>query len=563
LVRLDISTCRIRRLFVPLAVGVLTAIGTLSAGCSGDECSSDGDCSGEAVCLDGQCGIPEWKINDIGTDGPAGTPALEAPESVRFEVEQPGETDDRVLDLRNTGDAPLRVTEIRVEGDASVFSFRVPGEEENSPPYEVAPERFQAVDVTFSPTERGMAQANLVVESSDPARPVARIRLVGEAREGAGSACLETSPSNTVEFGEVEVGQQATETVELTNCSSSQTTILDGVQIRGEIFEADLGESVQLAPGETHRQEVVFSPNEVGSASGRILFETEVLGPANPVNQTLDLRGTGTEPRECPVATAEVSADMESSSGGSKSLTVDARTTLSLDGTESSARTGSIERYEWSVIDRPTGSTAQLAPSTDAAEPTFLLDLVGSYKFELKVFDSEGNESCETAVVDATARAPGEIYVELSWTTPADPDATSPPGADLDLHYLNVSQDPQWNRSPWDVYWDNQTAEWGDQVSSRDNPRMLTTSADGTGPEVLHHPRPAEGDYSVGVYYFDDNGFGKSFATTRLYLNGQLGQEFSDQSFEQFWFRTLATYDWPAGAIPVRDKLNKSGFPTR
>ena len=53
------------------------------------------------------------------------------------------------------------------------------------------------------------------------------------------------------------------------------------------------------------------------------------------------------------------------------------QTTVNLDGTGSSDPDGGNITYEWSVISRPAGSTAQINPSETAENPEFWVDVAG------------------------------------------------------------------------------------------------------------------------------------------------------------------------------------------
>ena len=71
-----------------------------------------------------------------------------------------------------------------------------------------------------------------------------------------------------------------------------------------------------------------------------------------------------------------------------------------LDGTSSLDPNGDVLTYMWSLIGKPTNSTAVLS-STTAVKPTFTADVVGTYAASLKVND--GQLSSEIMVVTVTA----------------------------------------------------------------------------------------------------------------------------------------------------------------
>ena len=71
-----------------------------------------------------------------------------------------------------------------------------------------------------------------------------------------------------------------------------------------------------------------------------------------------------------------------------------------LDGTSSSDPNGDVLTYMWSLIGKPTNSTAVLS-NTTAVKPTFTADMVGTYAVSLKV--SDGQLSSEIMYVTVTA----------------------------------------------------------------------------------------------------------------------------------------------------------------
>ena len=90
-----------------------------------------------------------------------------------------------------------------------------------------------------------------------------------------------------------------------------------------------------------------------------------------------------------------------------------------------------------------------------------------------------------------------------------------------------------------------------------------TTSAntDGAGPENVNHNEPGNGVYAVGVYYYDDNGFGPSYATVRIYIDGKLAKEYKNKYMSgTFDFWKVGLIEWPSKNIYKRDEKFE-GFP--
>lgn len=554
----------------PAVWAILTSSLLLAAvsltGCGpGDQCSSDDDCPDGQICETNTCVDPDWTVGtDAGPETEEGTPDIEVPGTLELETDGAPGRDETIFEVQNRGEETLRVTRAELEV-GSAFSLGFPDSRDAPPeedadeatPFDVEPGESRLVRVVFEPNTAETARDGVVLESNDPDESLARIELTGRVDDGrVEGPCVDVQPSDVLEFDDTPVATTASKSVTFTNCSQSDELLLSNRSAQpSPPFSLDAGGEVDVAPGESIRQTVQFTPADSTSYEGTLNLETDV--PDQPVVR-ITLRGAGVSDSDCPTAKA-VATLQENSGGGSDDLTTEPYQTIELDGRDSTAQVGNVDRWEWTVANRPTDSTAQLTPSSEIAEPTVLLDLVGSYEFHLTVYDTEGNESCNTAVVEATAEPDEEIYVEVVWDTPNDSDQTDSSGADLDLHYLNPQGN--WNEDPWDIYWDNKSADWGTN-SSNDDPQMVAVDDDGAGPEAVAHSNPVSGNqYTVGVYYYDESGFGTSYATTRLYLNAQQSAEYVDEPLEQFWFWKVALIEWPTGNILPRNTINKSGFP--
>jgi hypothetical protein len=97
-------------------------------------------------------------------------------------------------------------------------------------------------------------------------------------------------------------------------------------------------------------------------------------------------------PPGCPVAAITIAETGDLFAG----------TTLHLSAAGSSSDAGAIAQWQWSV-QAPAGSQSTFAPSATVAEPTFVIDLAGTYLFTLDVWDEGGTKSCSSAQRAATA----------------------------------------------------------------------------------------------------------------------------------------------------------------
>ena len=230
---------------------------------------------------------------------------------------------------------------------------------------------------------------------------------------------------------------------------------------------------------------------------------------------------------------------------------------LHLDGTKSIAKSGAIAKWKWTV-QTPPGSLAVFAPADDSPTPTLEVDVAGTYEIGLEVWDGEGVKSCVSAVGKVAALPCGVLHVELSWTTPGDPDPsdTGPEtGADLDLHFLHPNavgsdcdgdgQGNGWFDHVWDAWWMQPHPSWGSaDPAVDDDPWLDIDDTGGHGPENLNLQMMESGTtYRIGVHYWNDHGFGPSLATVRVYLFSQLQFEMTDVLLEPGEMWEVATVD--------------------
>jgi hypothetical protein len=239
---------------------------------------------------------------------------------------------------------------------------------------------------------------------------------------------------------------------------------------------------------------------------------------------------------DCPTARFEASVNnLLVDSSDDVSVTTSVLSTVEFDASGSSSPNGGIVEYEWTVVARPQGSTSRLNNVLEQTNELFI-DVYGTYEIALEVVDSTSVASCEPASVTITAAPTDDVAIQLIWTTASDPDPTDALGADLDLHYLHPSG--RWNEGPWDIFWNNKTADWGTANDPSDDPNLLIDDSDGAGPEHLVHSDLESGlTYSIGVHYYNDHDYGPSYAAVHIYTRGNLSQSYTDKYMveQQFW----------------------------
>jgi len=241
------------------------------------------------------------------------------------------------------------------------------------------------------------------------------------------------------------------------------------------------------------------------------------------------------------------------------------QTVLHLDGSNSYGN-GPISQYTWSV-QAPSGSASVFLPSSAAPHPSFEVNISGTYVFTLEVRDSQFPQAqgCPPAQFMVNVISPEAIHVELIWHTPGDPDQTDTgpeAGADLDLHFahpfanstVDVDEDglnEPWFHSFYDCFWFNGNPNWGNfDPLFDDDPGLDRDDTDGAGPENMNLNIPEDGaTYSVGVHYWNDHGWGPSYASVRIYLDGALAAKYEHVLLEPHDLWEVATIEWPSGLI--------------
>lgn len=186
--------------------------------------------------------------------------------------------------------------------------------------------------------------------------------------------------------------------------------------------------------------------------------------------------------------------------------------------------------YRWSVI-QPEGSASVFRPSAFVLTPSFELNVAGTYTFILEVFDGEGR-LVGTARYTMVVVPVADLHISLTWHTPNDPDETNTGnevGSDLDLHVLRTDLGGNWFDTVHDTYWD---APSHHDPFGPPRPTLDRDDTDGAGPENVNLTSLSGATYAVGVHYWDDHDFGSSFVTIRIYLRGQLVEEWSHVELE-------------------------------
>ena len=507
-----------------------------------------------------------------------------SPPQIQFGNVGLGEDANKTLNILNTGVDTLEITEFVLSGHES-FTFIVgpdlyPVSPETASegvvlpePIVVEPGTSQTVAMKFAPEGPEAAEGTLILFSNDPNHVNGFVVPISGNQKGP---CISVNPKK-VDFGGKLIGKPATVEVEVLSCGESPLAIselrlaassstdfaldlggLPGVEVGvGAVMDGDA--PVVLDVNESASFTVTFLPDEINQP-GEDGQPVPDLGIIHIVSDAfvkvldLEVRGFGVEV-ECPTSVIIVQEGEE----------VIPQTKLHLIGSQSYAASGAIAKYEWQV-QQPVGSQSVFLPSSAAPDPTFEVNVAGTYVFKLKVWDEQGEESCVAGEFTVFVNPDEAIHVELLWHTPSDPDETDEgpeAGADLDLHFLHpfatgedVDGDGKldgWFDQPFDCFWFNAHPNWGSLDPMIDDDASLDRDdTDGAGPENVNLNIPEDGlTYRVGVHYWNDHGFGPSQATIRVYIYSSLVFQLNDVELVNHDLWEVATIAWPSGEVDL------------
>ena len=482
---------------------------------------------------------------DEGDAGRESGPSLSTVDEVRLGQVVPGTVGQRVIGVYNDGDEALRIDGVTLTlNESGAFTITRPDPSRPDDleadlegwPALLAPGEGFPLRVSVRPLLSVPLAAEILIESDAGDSPAHRIAVDANGE----TPCVRLKNLATgrggelkVDFGQVLVGAEVERAVLVENCSLSEALTLSDLNVLGPAgfsLSQPSGSSVTVEPLGGAELLIAFKPQTVGLKTGTLSFESN--DPSQPTFEVA-LRGEGTT-EACPTAVAEARV-----SGGG--LYTGLLTTIPLKNVELRARdaaspNGAIVAYDWAFVSRPIGSTSRLTPSSAVANPMLFLDVAGIYELELRVTDEANAMSCAPSRVTIEARPDEDLSIELTWETPSDADQNDDFGTDLDLHYKRAGGD--WGDRLYDIFWQNTTSDWGVINDPSDDPSLDIDDTDGKGPENINHDNPPTGLYRIGVYYYDDNGFGASYATVRAYSSGVLIYEGRDkymQSETFFW----------------------------
>ncbi len=227
------------------------------------------------------CGGASSAIADIVVNDPAiPTPAIQlSTMAVDFGEIPVGYEQSRQLDglIKNVGTAPLTVSGIAaIPGQFTIT---------NSPalPLTLAPGQSQGITVKASPTVKGSLTGSIAIQSNDPAKPTSTLDLTAQY-------VLRYDHEASLNFDTVFTTANKELCVTLTNTSAVDITIeqatLTGASSGSFSVETTL--PLAIAAGQTGEVCIKFTPGTAGSKSATVNFRSSTGG-----NSSMSLAGIG------------------------------------------------------------------------------------------------------------------------------------------------------------------------------------------------------------------------------------------------------------------------------
>ena len=205
-----------------------------------------------------------------------------SPTTVDFGRVAVGESSSRVVEIANVGNADFEIHQLR--STSAEFTAHTPIDADSRFLLPAHSQRTLPLHVSFSPSARGAISGTLRLDGLGANEIMALDILL----KGNGVAAeIELNPAGVVDFGYVVLGEQTERTFVATNVGD---TVLQ-VEAHPQSKEAHVAPAqFALAPGESARLTLFFTPDALGERRGRVLLvSNDVKDRARP----LEYKGNG------------------------------------------------------------------------------------------------------------------------------------------------------------------------------------------------------------------------------------------------------------------------------
>jgi hypothetical protein len=396
------------------------------------------------------------------------------------------------------------------------------------------------VSVKFAPSVEGPVTAVLRIKSDGENLDSGEDVIITLTATGA-SRCqpdIEISPA-TCDFGDVGVGATGFCDLSIKNVGQCELVVSDLGFTDETPFPAVFGPQSAVnipltIPGGTATSLRLYArPSSATTFTGGLTIdsfdpdESQVVVP-------LTVRGA-----QAPTCIARVSkVNNTPTNDPSPAIEPLDAVELSADQSVASRQGGTIQNWQWAILEQPAESSATLE-FTDRRETNFVfssasgrvrgIDVAGTFVVGLVVTDDLGAQSTQcTVALNAVPRS--GLHVQMTWDVGSN---------DIDLHLAR-------NGTNWcsndDCYYGGRTRNWG---GGNANPSLDIDDLSGFGPENITIEAPADGNYTVGVDFF--SGSTPCNALVKIFIGGQL--EYEGVQF-------ISSGQWLPARVDVRNGIS-------
>jgi hypothetical protein len=390
--------------------GVLMRNGKLLLGC----CAFLSACNCEDVFLE-QTPAPEIEVADEN-----GAVAGDPPLVVDFGDVETGARVTRQVHVRNLGGAPLAITRLGPLVDGTDPICPVSSAEFAYPPISssqgVAVDKGddRTVEIAYKPQDGGADCAIMEVRSNDPDEVSVRVYL--RARGSAAKLC---ATQDTLDFGDVVIGQEKTLVTQIGNCGIRPLTLTQATPATSfppfELVTA-LNFPRTFEPGEMMNVELAFAPTEAKRYGGQgaqadpgtLLIDQDQGAPG-----ALTLLGRGVTPPQCRFGVTPTAINFGMVSVGSSS----SREVLLQNSGDAPCTVSSMERVDgspdFSVTAGGTPPAVTLGPAQTATLTlTFAPTALGLQRATFSVVSDAPANGTHGVSVEANQPPPPGCYLE-------------------------------------------------------------------------------------------------------------------------------------------------------
>jgi hypothetical protein len=198
-----------------------------------------------------------------------------SPSSVSFGNLNVGSTARQTVQLSNTGNSSVTVSQVAASGaGVSVSGLATP--------VTIAPSQSVPLTVTFAPTAGGAVAGSITITNSEGINAVAAVTGTGV------QAGISVTPSSA-SFGSVVTGSTNSQTIQLKNSGTASLTVSQVAASGSGFSVSGLSLPVTLAPGQASNFNVQYAPTAAGAVNGSVSIVSNALNSPAAVS----LSGTG------------------------------------------------------------------------------------------------------------------------------------------------------------------------------------------------------------------------------------------------------------------------------